>query len=182
MKKRLLSIVTTFALCLTLLPTVAFAEEHTCADGDVTDHYCDTCWEDLPDLCTDGEDEAIHVCDICRANMPKLCKTEDGDHACDSCEALIEGLCCDDNGDHYCDNKACGSMISFCEDCDWNKDNICDLCHEGIYPDAGELNIEAVAGDGSVAVTWDALEDVGGDKVSAYTVSCCLENSFEPLK
>jgi len=208
------------ALCLSLLPAAALAEEHVCtedenkdhycdecfetlsdcvdedhdhwcdfcgtrisecADED-EDHYCDICWEYLPDLCIDGEDEAIHVCDICFASMPKLCVNEDEDHACDLCEALIEGLCEDENSDHYCDNEACGNWISSCEDCDENEDNICDLCGEGIYPSAGELNFVAEAADGSATVTWDALPDVGDDEVASYTVSCCLEDSFEPLQ
>ena len=114
--------------------------------------------------------------------MPKLCKDENDDHACDFCEALIEDVCSDEDSDHYCDNEACGNKISFCEECDWDEDNICDLCGEGIYPNAGELDIEATASDGEITVTWKALEDVGDDKVSSYIVSCCLEDSFEPLQ
>ena len=152
-----------------------------CADKD-NDHCCDVCWEYLSELCTDGEDEYIHNCDICLASMPKLCKDENDDHACDFCEALIEGVCSDEDSDHFCDNEACGNKISFCEECDWDEDNICDLCGEGIYPNAGELNIEATASDGEITVTWKALEDVDKDKVSSYIVSCCLEGSFEPLQ
>ena len=40
MKKRIMSIATALALCLSLLPTAAFAESHTCVDGD-GDHDCD---------------------------------------------------------------------------------------------------------------------------------------------
>jgi len=152
-----------------------------CGDED-GDHLCDTCWEYLSELCTDGEDEAIHVCDICWAYMQDLCADEDGNHWCDFCDVLIEGVCRDDDSDHFCDNESCGNKISDCEDCDWNDDNLCDLCGEGIYPNAGELNIDAVAGDGTITVTWDALEDAGTDTVAAYTVSCCLEESFEPLQ
>ena len=108
------------------------------------------------------------------------CLDEDGDHWCDFCESRVSE-CADKDNDHYCDNEACGNKISFCEECDWDEDNICDLCGEGIYPNAGELNIEATASDGEVTVTWDALEDAGTDKVAYYTVYCCLENEFEPL-
>lgn len=76
------------------------------------------------------------------------CLDEDGNHWCDFCEALIEDVCSDEDSDHYCDNEACGNKISFCEECDWDEDNICDLCGGGIYPNAGELNIEATASDG----------------------------------
>jgi len=152
-----------------------------CADED-GDHLCDTCWEYLPELCTDGTDEAIHVCDICWAFLPNLCRDEDDDHWCDFCDVLIESICRDEDDDHFCDNESCGNKISDCEECDWNEDNICDLCGENIHPGPGELNIDAIAGDGTITVTWDALEDAGTDPVAAYTVSCCLEESFEPLQ
>ena len=152
-----------------------------CADED-GDHLCDTCWEYLPELCTDGTDEAIHVCDTCGAFLPNLCRDEDGDHWCDFCDVLIEGVCYDEDDDHICDNESCGNKISDCEECDWDDDNICDLCGENIHPGPGELNIKAVAGDGEITVTWDALEDAGTDKVSAYTAFICLEDSFEPLQ
>jgi len=154
-----------------------------CADED-EDHYCDICWEYLSDLCSDGE-VIDHVCDVCGEYLSELCEDEDGDHVCDNeaCCTVLSWLCTDEDPvDHLCDNTACGNWISSCEDCDEDEDNICDLCGKGIYPGAGELNIEAVAADGTVTVTWDALEDVGDDKVSAYTVSCCLEDSFEPLQ
>ena len=154
---------------------------HVCADGD-GDHLCDTCWEYLPELCTDGEDENIHVCDTCWTYLRDLCTDEDGDHWCDSCDVLIVGVCRDDDSDHFCDNEACGNKVSCCEDCDWDDDNICDLCGENIHPVPGGLNIDAIAGDGTITVTWDALEDAGTDKVSAYTVFICLENRFEPLQ
>jgi len=152
-----------------------------CADED-GDHICDTCWEYLPQLCTDGEDENIHVCDTCGAFLPNLCRDEDGNHWCDFCNVLIAGACYDEDDDHFCDNEDCGNKINDCDECDWNEDNICDLCGENIHPGPGELNIDAIAGDGQVTVTWDALEDAGTDTVDAYTVSCCLEESFEPLQ
>jgi len=153
-----------------------------CADED-SDHHCDVCWEYLSDLCTDGE-EIDHVCGVCGEYLSELCGDENGDHICDTetCGTVI-GPCKDeDPEDHICDNEDCGNEMSTCEECDWNDDNICDLCGKNIHPGAGELNIDAVAGDGTITVTWDALEDAGTDKVASYTVSCCLEETFEPLQ
>ena len=178
MKKKLLSSITALALCLSLLPAAAYAEDHTCADED-QDHWCNFC-ESLISQCADEDGD--HYCDVCWANMPELCEDEDHNHWCDSCGMLIEGVCHDGNNDHFCDNEACGNRISECEECDEDEDNVCDLCGEGIYPNAGELNIETVAGDGTITVTWDALEDAGEDKVASYTVYCCLEETFEPLQ
>ena len=153
-----------------------------CADED-GDHHCDVCWEYLSDLCTDGED-IDHVCGVCGEYLSELCRDENGDHICDTetCGTVI-GPCKDeDPEDHFCDNEDCGNEMSTCEECDWNDDNICDLCGKNIHPGAGELNIDAVAGDGTITVTWDALEDAGTDKVASYTVFCCLEDTFEPLQ
>ena len=61
MKKRIMSIATALALCLSLLPTAAFAESHTCVDGD-GDHDCDECYETISD-CVDEDHD--HWCDIC---------------------------------------------------------------------------------------------------------------------
>ena len=148
-------------------------------EGEVADHTCDVCDFELKNLCEDTDGN--HYCDDCETQLSD-CENGDGDHTCDLCGALLEGLCCDDNDDHVCDNEACGIRISDCEECDLNEDNVCDLCGEGIYPLAGELNLEAAAVDGGITVTWDALEDAGEDAVSAYIVSCCLENTFEPLQ
>ena len=152
-----------------------------CTDGN-NDHFCDVCDAHLWELCADGEDENIHVCATCWASMPELCATEDGDHACDLCDTLIEGLCSDDDGDHFCDNEGCGTELSTCEACDWDEDHLCDLCGGGIYPSAGEMHFDTAIGDGFVTVTWDALPDIGSDKVASYIVTCCPENESTPVQ
>ena len=176
MKKRIMSIAMALALCLSLLPTAVFATEgdaecsHTFEDGyyysDEVHHYpaCDYCdyYDESREETHEEGAEVNHRCDICGYQMANLCE--------------------DTDTDHYCDNEECRSEISVCEECDWDEDNICDLCGEGIYPNADELNIEATASDGEITVNWNALPDIGGDKVASYTVSCCLEDKFDPLQ
>ena len=66
MKKRLLSIVTTMALCLSLLSAAALAEEHICTDEE-HDHWCDACGEVV--YRTDPLDSGCYACEDCDAVM-----------------------------------------------------------------------------------------------------------------
>lgn len=174
MKTRILRIITGLTLSLSLLPMAVFAAEedaeclHTYeggfyySDGEYHVPQCDSCSyydESRRELHAEGE-ATDHICDVCGFELKDLCGDSDGNRLCDVCEApLSDG-----------------------EEVDPNEDNVCDLHGEGVYPSAGELNLDATAVDGGIIVTWDALEDVGEDMVSAYIVSCCLENSFEPLQ
>jgi len=156
MKKKLLSIVLVLALCFCLMPLTALAE----GDGSVT-HIC----EDV-----NGD----HYCDSeeCGEYLVEECVDEDGDHVCDVCFTVIPGMCKDESPvDHYCDTEECGTIVSDCEDTE-GDDNICDICGEGIYPSASELNVEDTVGDGTITITWSALESVGTDDVASYTVYC----------
>ena len=76
MKKRMISIAMALALCLSLLPTAAFAQDHVCAEGEEIDHYCDECWELLPGLCSDADED--DYCDVCEHHLS--CVDEDNDH------------------------------------------------------------------------------------------------------
>ena len=148
--------------------------EHTCFDED-GDYWCDGCWEILDHTCVDEsaekEDPADHYCALCGEHMVELCTSEDGDHSCDICWVILEGLCSDEDNDHFCDNENCSNSLTDCEDTE-GDDNVCDICGKGIYPDAGELNVEDEVGDGTITITWSALEDVGTDRVVSYTVHC----------
>jgi len=103
------------------------------------------------------------------------CIDEDNSHWCDICSTLMEGVCIDNNEDHWCD-EGCGNRLSTCEEEDWNSDRICDLCGDGIYPSASELNAEAEEGNQEITLYWSELDAVGDDVVVAYTVYCYEEN------
>lgn len=110
MRKRLLSILTALALCLSLLPAAAMAEEHICAEGEEIDHCCDECWAALRDLCFD----------------------EDEDGWCDWYDCCYSHMACtDENNDHYCDLDECSATVSSCVD--EIHDHWCDLCGELTY-------------------------------------------------
>jgi len=176
MKRRIVSILVSLAMCLTLLPANALAFEiisppHTCADEN-GDYLCDLCWEIIPHDCVDGGDEESHYCDLCYEYLRELCADENGDHTCEVCFTILTDLCVDEDPvDHRCDNENCSHKLTECEDTE-GDDNICDLCDKGIYPSAGGLNIDVAAENGQFVVTWEPLEDVGEDKVVSYTVYC----------
>lgn len=183
MKRRILSVLLSLAMCLSLLPANALAAEgadHICADAD-SDYHCDECWAIIPHDCTDGGDEEPHFCDLCYDYLRTLCADEDGDHACDTCSVVLSDLCKDETPlDHLCDNELCSNWLTECEDTE-GDDNICDICGGGIYPSASALNVQAeVDGVEVFFVTWKALDDVGEDKVVSYTVYCFEEGgSYE---
>lgn len=183
MKRNVLSIVLALAIVLSLLPVSVLAAEdgtHTCFDED-GDCWCDECWEVIPHECVDEEMPVDHYCDLCREYLNESCTDVDGNHVCDNsaCSTVLSKLCKDENPvDHKCDNEKCLNTLSECEDTE-GDDNVCDICGEGIYPRASELNVGAEAGDGEITVTWDELEDVGTDTVASYTVYYCLENDYK---
>ena len=185
MKRRIVSILTSLALCLTLLPTTALAGNcSTCIDED-GDYLCDECLEVMEHTCADIADDAEgpadHYCDLCGDYMKELCADADEDHVCDNenCSTVIPGLCSDTDDDHLCDNELCRVPLSECEDSEGN-DNICDICGEGIYPKPSALNVTGEESDEMITVHWDPLEDVGtgddADKVSCYVVYCVNED------
>ena len=122
-----------------------------CEDTD-NDHWCDVCYMPLSDLCSDEDND--HLCDVCYMPMSGLCSDEDNDHWCDVCDMHMSALCSDDNNDHECD--ICEVWISFCIDEEGN-DFQCDICGEWMIP---YLDMDAVAGDQQITVTWTALSDV----------------------
>ena len=86
MKKRLMSIATALALCLSLLPTAAFAESHTCVDGD-GDHDCDECYETISD-CVDEDHD--HWCDICGEVTYRTDPLDSGYYVCEAGCGAVE--------------------------------------------------------------------------------------------
>ena len=47
------------------------------------------------------------------------------------------------------------------------------------YPEAGDLNVEAEAGDGTILVTWEPVEDIGVEVASYYVY--CYTGDYEDL-
>lgn len=86
MKKRIMSIATALALCLSLLPTAAFAESHTCVDGD-GDHDCDECYETISD-CVDEDHD--HWCDICGEVTYRTDPLDSGYYVCEAGCGAVE--------------------------------------------------------------------------------------------
>lgn len=86
MKKRLMSIATALALCLSLLPTAAFAESHTCIGGD-GDHDCDECYETISD-CVDEDHD--HWCDICGEVTYRTDPLDSGYYVCEAGCGAVE--------------------------------------------------------------------------------------------
>ena len=132
MKRRIVSILTSLALCLTLLPTTALAGNcSTCIDED-GDYWCDECGEIMEHTCVDvaegAEGPANHYCDLCGEYMKELCTDADEDHVCDNenCSTVIPGLCSDTDEDHLCDTEGCGRQVTECDDTE-GDDNICDI-------------------------------------------------------
>lgn len=125
----------------------------------------------VPHICKDSNGD--HYCDseTCGEYMSELCTDTDNNHSCDVCNTIIPGKCVDEApADHYCDTQACRNRLSDCED--ESGDKLCELCGQGIYPKASELNVEAQSGDETLTITWDALYNVGEDAVASYTVYC----------
>ena len=192
MKKKLLSLLTTLALCMSLLPAAVLAGDcEICVDED-NDHWCDECWAQLTDQCVDEDNDHAcdicwyvidslcvdenndHWCDECYERLTKLCVSEDDNHHCDICDRYMDWMCRDDDGNHICDFGNCGMEISECDDGD--EDYICDSCGAAVYPDPGMLNMESESGECSITVTWSpVLEKVGEDALASYTVYCIAE-------
>ena len=80
MRKNFLSILLVLALCLSMFPTIALADEHT----------------------KHADSDHDHKCDICKKAITALCIDNNEDHRCDTtaCGILIAGACKDDNKDH----------------------------------------------------------------------------------
>ena len=156
MKKRLLSIVTTLALCLTLLPATALAEEavsdpaheHTFDSGrydrsDDTYHYprcdgdgCNYVDKSKPGKHAEGE-SVNHVCDTCGKVLLNLCYSEDSDCTCDLelCGHTIHSY---EYGYYHTNNTYHYPKCDYCDYYDRSKeeahkegevrDHICDTC------------------------------------------------------
>jgi len=156
MKKRLLSIVTTLALCLTLLPATVLAEEavsdpaheHTFELGiydrsDDTYHYplCDGYGCNYVDKSTPSEhvegERVNHMCDVCGKLLLNLCYSEDADCTCDfeNCDNTIHSYeyryYYTNNTYHYPQCDYCGRYDTSKEDAHKEGeviDHICDPC------------------------------------------------------
>ena len=149
-----------------------------CFDED-SDHICDVCWTYWSEWCQDEDGD--HACDACYTVLWGLCEDENGDHTCDVCWNLMSYLCLDENFDHYCDDPDCCFWLSCCEELDEDGDGFCAYCGEWIYPDPGNMNFYALAGDTEITMFWMPVPyAVGEDTLKHYIVYCFDEENGDP--
>ena len=183
MKKRLLSIVTTFALCLTLLPATALAEEsasdpshvHTFELGiydrsDDTYHYplCDGYGCNYVDKSTPSEhvegEKVNHMCDVCGKLLLDLCYSEDADCTCDLelCRHTIHSY---EYGYYYTNNTYHYPQCDYCDRYDRSKEDahkegevinhICDTCGYALINLCKDENGDHVCDNQSCRIVLD---------------------------